>query len=133
MNFRAVPHADADDIRGLPQIEPKNALALIIAAERAQPRGNLPYSVPNGRLVVFGSADFATNNGFLAAGNQNIVLNAVNWAIGREQLNVPARPVERFKLALNAEELVRLRYSLLFLVPGAAALLGLIVYWTRRA
>lgn len=133
VNFRAAPHADADDIRGLPTLEPKNALALVIAAERAQPRGNLPYSVPNGRLVVFGSTDFATNNGFLAAGNQNLVLNAVNWAIGREQLNVPARPVERFKLALNAEELVRLRYSLLFVVPGAAALLGLIVYWTRRA
>lgn len=133
VSFTRTPKYDEGDIKGLPQMEPKNALGVIIASEREQPRDHLPYTVPNGRLVVFGSTDFATNNGFLAAGNQNIILNAVNWAIGREQLNVPARPIERFKLSLSAEELTRLRYSLLFLVPGAAALLGLIVYWTRRS
>jgi ABC-type uncharacterized transport system involved in gliding motility auxiliary subunit len=131
--FRTPEYNPGVDVKGLPQMEPKNRLGMIVASERAQPRDNLPNSVPSGRLVVFGSTDFATNSGFLAvAGNQNIVLNAVNWAIGREQINVPARPVERFKLSLSAQELVRLRYSLLFLVPGAAALLGLIVYWTRR-
>jgi hypothetical protein len=134
-NFSRMPEYNAGvDVKGLPQVEPKNRLGLIVASERAQPRDNLPNSVPSGRLVVFGSTDFVTNTGFLAvAGNQNIILNAVNWAIGREPLNVPARPVERFKLSLSAQELVRLRYSLLFLVPGAAALLGLIVYWTRRS
>jgi ABC-type uncharacterized transport system involved in gliding motility auxiliary subunit len=121
------------DIKGLPQIEPKNRLGVIIASEREQPRDNLPNSVASGRLAVFGSTDFATNKGFLGVpGNQNIILSAVDWAVGREQLNVPARPVERFKLSLSAGELIRLRYSLLFAVPGAAALLGLIVYWTRR-
>ncbi len=131
VNFTRLPEFNAGDIKGLPQN--KNGLALIVAAEHAQPRDHLPYTVPNGRLVVFGSTDFATNNGFVIAGNQNILINAINWAIGLEQLNVPARPVERFKLSLNEQELVRLRYSLLFVVPGAAALLGLIVYWTRRS
>ena len=130
---RAPEYNAGIDVKGLPQVEPKNRLGLIVAAERAQPRDNLPNSVPSGRLVVFGSTDFVTNNGFLAvAGNQNLIINAVSWAIGHEPLNVPARPVERFKLSLSAQELVRLRYSLLFFVPGAAALLGLIVYWTRR-
>jgi hypothetical protein len=122
------------DLKGLPQMAPKNRLGIIVASERARPRDNLPNSVPSGRLVVFGSTDFVTNGHFLSiAGNQNIVFNAVNWAIGSGQLNVPARPVERFKLSLSALELIRLRYSLLFLVPGAAVLLGLIVYWTRRS
>ncbi|HWA09977.1 MAG TPA: GldG family protein [Opitutaceae bacterium] len=133
VNFKDPPRYDESDIKGLPQMEPKNALALIIASTHEPPRDQLPYTVPSGRLVVFGSTDPATNNGFPVAGNQNLLLNAVNWAIGREQLNVPARPVERFKLSLSEDELMRLRYSLLFGVPGAAALLGLIVYWTRRS
>ena len=54
-------------------------------------------------------------------------------AQGRDtQLNIPARPIERFQLSLSQEELVRLRLGLFFIVPGLAALLGLLVYWTRR-
>ena len=61
-------------------------------------------------------------------------LGAVNWAVDRErQLNVPARPIERFQLALSAAELQRLNYTLWFGLPGATLLLGLVVYWTRRA
>ncbi len=48
------------------------------------------------------------------------------------QLNIPARPIQRFKLSLSQEELTRLRLGLLLVVPGVIALLGLIVYWTRR-
>ncbi len=48
------------------------------------------------------------------------------------QFNIPARPIERFQLSLSAGELAKLRYSLLLALPGVAALLGLIVYWTRR-
>ena len=29
--------------------------------------------------------------------------------------------------------LLKLRYALFFAVPGAAAVLGLLVYWTRRS
>ncbi len=42
-------------------------------------------------------------------------------------------PIERFQLALSQQELTRLRYSLLFIVPGAVALLGIMVYWSRRS
>ena len=62
-----------------------------------------------------------------------VFLNAVNWAVARDtQLNVPARPIERFQLSLNQRELTRLRYSLMVALPAAAALLGLLVYWSRR-
>ena len=57
----------------------------------------------------------------------------MNWAVTRDtQLNIPARPIERFQLSLNQRELTQLRYSLMIGLPAVAALLGLFVYWTRR-
>jgi ABC-type uncharacterized transport system involved in gliding motility auxiliary subunit len=84
-------------------------------------------------LVVFGNTDLISNNRIGNFGNQSIMLNAVNWCLDRDtQLNIPARPIERFQLTLSQQDLSRLRYSLLLALPGAAALLGLLVYWTRR-
>ena len=48
-------------------------------------------------------------------------------------LNIPPRPIERFQLSLSAGNLLNLRYTLLLALPAAAALLGLLVYWTRRS
>ncbi|MBI5381639.1 MAG: GldG family protein [Opitutae bacterium] len=123
------------DIKGIAQMEPKNRLGLAVASERVQARGNLPFSVRGGRLVVFGTADLVTNNRLQGAqGNYNLFFNAINWTVDRDtQLNLPPRPIEKFQLALSQQELLRLRYCLLLLVPGIAALLGIMVYWTRRS
>jgi len=121
------------DIKGLPQMDPPNRLGIAVASERTAVRGNLPFSVPVGRLVVFGTGDLISNARFANPGTEFIFLGAVNWSVGRDrQLNVPPRPVERFQLSLSAGELARLRYTLMLALPGAAALLGLIVTWTRR-
>jgi len=82
---------------------------------------------------VLGTADLVTNNRIITVGNLNLFLATVGWAINDErQIYIPARPIERFQLALSAEELVRLRLGLLLGLPGIVALFGLIVYWTRR-
>jgi hypothetical protein len=115
-----------------PLIEPQNRLGVIVATERLAVRDNLPFSVPGGKLVVFGSGDMVAN-GRLDNASLLLALNAVNWAVDRDrQLSIPPRPVERFHLALSAAEFTRLRYALLLALPGAAMALGLIVYWTRR-
>jgi len=113
---------------------PAQSLGFAVASERVTAKDKtLPYSVQAGRLVAFSCADFITNNRLGNEGNLTLVLSSINWLVGRDaQLNVPARPIEKFQLTLNQKELLRLRYSLLFGLPGAAALLGLIVYWTRR-
>jgi ABC-type uncharacterized transport system involved in gliding motility auxiliary subunit len=132
---RGVPEYNPGvDLKGLPQMDPADRLGVAVASERVQARGNLPFSVRSGRLVVVGTADLVTNSRFQGApGNYNFFLNAINWAVDRDtQLNIPPRLVERFQLALSQQELFRLRYCLLLLVPGAAALLGLMVYWSRR-
>jgi hypothetical protein len=113
---------------------PADALGFAIASERVKAKDkNLPYTVQAGRLVVFSCADFISNNRLGSEGNLTLMLSSINWLVGRDtQLNVAARPIEKFQLTLNQQELLRLRYSLLFVLPSAAALLGLIVFWTRR-
>jgi len=121
------------DIKGLPQMDPANRLGVAVASERTTVRGNLPFSVPAGRLVVFGTGDLISNARITNPGTLPIFLGAVNWAAGRDrQLNIPPRPVDKFQLSLSAGELARLRYMLMLALPGAAGLLGLVVYWTRR-
>jgi ABC-type uncharacterized transport system involved in gliding motility auxiliary subunit len=123
-------------LRSRPEYTPgqdlRGQLGVLVVSERLKP-ANLPLSVPGGRLAVLGTADLVTNNRIINGGNFPVILNTVSWAIGRDtQLNIPARPIERFQLSLSQEELVRLRLGLFFIVPGFVALLGLAVYWTRR-
>jgi hypothetical protein len=110
----------------------KGQLGVMVISERLKP-ANLPLSVKGGRLAVIGTADLVTNNRIINPGNLNLFLATVNWAVDRDtQLNIPARPIQRFQLALSAEELGHLRLILLFGLPGIIAVIGLAVYWTRR-
>ncbi len=133
--YRKVPFAynPGIDFRPLPGLEPKDRLGVIVAAEKTAVRPGLAFSVRGGRVVAFGTGDLIANQRIADAGNQTVFISAVNWAVDRDtQLNIPARPIERFQLALSAGELARLRYALLFALPGLSAFLGIIVYWTRR-
>ncbi len=110
----------------------RNGLGVFVISERVKP-ANLPLSVRGGRLVVMGTSDLATNNRISNPANANLIINAVNWCVDRDtQLSIPARPIERYQLALSQDDLGRLRLELLFIVPGVVGLLGIIVYWTRR-
>lgn len=129
-----VPRYDPGvDIRPIPGMDPKDRLGVVTAAERVAVRAGLDFSVRGGRLVVFGSGDVISNARMTNIGNFSIFLNAVNWTVQRDtQLNIPAKPIERFQLSLSSGDLAKLRYALLFALPGLTALLGLVVYWTRR-
>ncbi|MDB6113544.1 MAG: ABC-type uncharacterized transport system [Lacunisphaera sp.] len=108
-------------------------LGIMVISERLKPKASLPLSVRGGRLAVFGTADLVTNNRLINVGNLNLFLSTVNWTVDRDtQLSIPARPIQRFQLALSQEELVRLRLGLLLVVPGLVALVGFFVFWTRR-
>ncbi len=117
------------DLEGTP-----NAPLTIAAVSQRVSATNLPFSVDGGRLIVFGMSDIFGNNRLLNVGNLPLIRNAINWAAERDaQLNIPPRPVSKFQLALSQTELGKLRLGLLLIVPGAVALLGLFVYWSRRS
>ena len=108
-------------------------IIVVTASERRTARSNLPFTVPGGRLVTFGSADWVANGRLGVIGNLMFFMAAVNWTTDRDiDLNVPARPIDKFQLALTQQQLERLRYSLILVLPGLAAILGFVVYWTRR-
>jgi hypothetical protein len=121
------------DLKGLPQMDPPDRLGIAVASERVAVKGDLPFSVAGGRIVVIGTGDMISNARIANVGSEGFFLGAVNWTIGRDAaLNVPARPIDRFQLSLSAGDLARLRYTLMLVLPGIAALLGIGVYWARR-
>ncbi len=113
---------------------PGKLIGFGVASERVSAKDkDLPYRVQAGRVVAYGCSDFISNNRLGNEGNLTLVLASINWLTGQGSLlSVPARPIQKFQLTLNQSELERLRYSLLFVLPCAAGLLGLVVYWTRR-
>jgi hypothetical protein len=108
--------------------------AVATASERVSTGGRQP--VPGGRLMVVGSTGWLANKGMADSGNITFALAAVNWAADRNAAlalgDIPARPVERLQLTLTQAQLRRFRYTLVFALPGAVALLGLAVFWARR-
>ena len=115
-----------------PKSDLKGPQGVAVSSERVSP-SSLPLSVPGGRLVVIGTGDVFSNQRLADQGCQGLSLNAINWAVDRDtQLHFPPRPVERFQMSLSREQLARLRLGLLFALPGAVGLLGMLVYWTRR-
>ena len=124
-------------LRRAPRLDPAvdlpGPLPVATIAERVAAKNNLPFSVPVGRIVVIGNSDFVANGRLRAGANNTLFFTAINWLVERDpKLNIPARPIEKFQLALTRDQLTRLRYTLLFGVPGIFALVGLFVYWTRR-
>ena len=108
-------------------------LGVVTISERTKPAPQINFSVRGGRLGVIGTADLVANNRIFNPGNLNLFLSLVGWAVDRDtRLNTPPRPIPQFQLSLSREELLRLRLGLVLILPGAVAVLGLLVAWTRR-
>lgn len=85
------------------------------------------------RLVVFGDADFATNQLIQAnAPNGFLLSNALNWLVERETLlAIPPRKTEQVRLNLTKEQSWTIYALALLLLPSLAAIAGIVV-WSRR-
>jgi hypothetical protein len=89
-------------------------------------------SLPGGRLLVFGNADFITNQHFSEYGNPILVVNCVNYLANRENmLNIPPRVPQQTQLDISVAQYHGLAWRLA-VVPALVALLGLAVYWVRN-
>jgi ABC-type uncharacterized transport system involved in gliding motility auxiliary subunit len=86
-----------------------------------------------GRLVVFGDADFASNEMIDAYLNRDLFVNSVNWLLG-DVGAIAVRPnrsrASRFQP--TADEFQRIRLLSLFVLPEALAILGVFTWWSRR-
>lgn len=86
-----------------------------------------------GRLVVFGDSDFASNALIESYRNRDLFVNAVNWLLGDvEAISIRPSRSPASRLELSAEQFSRIRYLCLFVLPEAIALLGVWAWWSRR-
>jgi ABC-type uncharacterized transport system involved in gliding motility auxiliary subunit len=86
-----------------------------------------------GRLVVFGDSDFASNQYLGTAGNRDLFVNAVNWLAGEvESISLRPNVSRASSFQMSQEQFRFLQYVSLLVVPEAIALVGVLVWWTRR-
>lgn len=86
-----------------------------------------------GRLVVFGDLDFASDVSVGNVGNSSLLLNTFNWLVQREYLiSIERDPPDQTRLSMSEGELMRIILLVLLLQPGLAILVGIIVYRMRR-
>jgi len=87
---------------------------------------------PGFRMVVFGDSDFMIDEYIANAGNEILALNSINWLAAREQsLGIPPREVEQVSLFLSQQQMRTVLLITLLAMPGAAIVLGILV-WRRR-
>ncbi len=116
-----------------PAIDLAPPIKLAAIAER-RVDSSLGVTLPGGKLIVLGTANFATNQRIRDSGNLFLLLNAINYSLDRDsRLNIPPRPIRKVKLDLSLEQLHLARYLIWFAPPTLLGLLGLLVYISRRS
>lgn len=88
---------------------------------------------PKGRLVVIGDSDFAINAQVGNVGNRDFLMGAVYWLTAQEQrIGISPRTLESLKLSLTARQMTGVFWFSFLVLPLTCALLGLVMWWTRR-
>lgn len=89
-----------------------------------------------GRVVVFGDADFASNNALqnTAFGNGDLLINAVNWLAVGEVIDLPSPDVGQHIMdrPLSPAGLIVTTIASVCLIPGAVLVAGGVVWFVRR-
>jgi len=116
------------------------ALAAAISVAAAAPpaakppaNGENPPKPPETRIVAFGDSDFASNGAVNVQGNRDLFLNSVNWLAQQENLIAirPHDPEDR-RITLTADQMRRIFYLTVLIVPGLILLAGVQTWWRRR-
>jgi ABC-type uncharacterized transport system involved in gliding motility auxiliary subunit len=123
-----------DDQRGPVTLAVAGTIDLGDGAQPAPEAGAEAAPERTGRLVVFGDADFASNQLVDAYRNRDLFVNSVNWLLGDvEAISIRPNKSRASRLGqLSAEEFGRIRYLSLFVLPEALAVLGVWAWWSRR-
>lgn len=89
--------------------------------------------VGTARVVVVANARFIENEA-LTPDMADFFRNALNWLLDRDRLiGIPPKEVKTFNLNVPDRQVFTLFVLTTFVIPAAAGLLGLLVWWRRRA
>lgn len=108
----------------------KQVFPLVVAVEKGDAKGIV--SAPT-RIIAAGDSMFLGNQLIEAAANKDFAAFALNWLLDRPQLldAIGPRGIIRHQLLVPAGQMARAEWTLLGAMPGAALLLGSLV-WIRR-
>jgi len=85
------------------------------------------------RLVVLGDSDFISNTHIDKLGNEDLILNSINWISKREDMiAIRAKSPDRRPLVLSAVQKRAVMWISVALIPFWGLLLGIVVWWRRR-
>lgn len=116
-----------DDVRGPVPMAVAGTLGSEAEGEEAPQPGAEP------RLVVFGDADFASNQLLGAALNRDLLVNSINWLLGDvEFIAIRPKSSRASGRQLTAEQVSNIRYLSLFVLPQGIAVAGVFAWWSRR-
>ncbi len=111
-----------------------NGQPLVVAA--SADRGGLEddrVEVQTSRLIVVGSSQFVLDADIKPQG-LDFVLGALNSLLDRTRLSgVAPKNITHFSLNLTEQQMGLIALFTLVLIPGGAALVGLVVWWRRRS
>ena len=86
-----------------------------------------------GKLVVFGDADFASNKFVSLAGNNELITNTINYLVGRKDLiTIPEKERATDHLMLTRNQGLLLFWIPVVLIPLLVIVLGVVVWRKRR-
>jgi hypothetical protein len=92
-----------------------------------------PSTPAEGRVVVLGDSDFASNALLGFQGNQDFFLNTVAWlAQDSDLISIRAKEPEDQRMFLTQQQQSNVRLVSLLLIPGAFVALGIASWWKRR-
>ena len=129
---------DADDERGPVSLAVAGEVSLDGSAASAPDdvaaEGEAEADVgARARLVVFGDADFASNQLVNEFRNRDLFVNATNWLLGDvEAIAIRPGQPRASRLQLSSEQFLQIRSLSLFVLPELIAALGVFAWWWRR-
>ncbi|HSE05599.1 MAG TPA: GldG family protein [Methylomirabilota bacterium] len=109
----------------------------LVATVDAQPdpkaEGEAAKKAPKARIVVVGTADFASNQFLGAQGNRDFLLNVVSWLAEEEDLiSIRPKDSKQNPVVLTSGQSNLVLGLPLLVLPGAVLLCGIVVIMQRR-
>jgi ABC-type uncharacterized transport system involved in gliding motility auxiliary subunit len=87
-----------------------------------------------GKLAVFGDADFASNKFVSLAGNSELMINTMNYLVGRKDLiTIPEKERPADHLMLTRNQGLMLFWIPVVVIPLLVIVLGVVVWRKRRS
>jgi ABC-type uncharacterized transport system involved in gliding motility auxiliary subunit len=105
--------------------ETPGPMTLVVAGEN---------NVSGGRVVVFGTSQFAVDQIFDQYGNGDLFANSVDWSAEQENLTniTPKQPITRTFLPASQLRILFLMFIVALAIPGIFLVLGIYTWFARR-